>query len=978
MRSHIDKTKLLAADSELRRLARQLVGDRGHGDDAVQDVWLAVIGGQLEGSERSRGPLRRALTFRVWSIRRAETGRQRREIAAAQAGVVETSPTGLMCVEEARRRVVDAVVSLHEPHRRTVILRFFEGLGPAAIARRMQVPVETVRTRIRRALELLRRELADDLGDSCAGAAPVTTLLLSQNVVLKAAQSVVKGVLSVNTKSKSVVAGVSAIVSALILAVVLFLASSDDATPTSSSSFGDASSVVPQAPQESGLRAPVPTDRFSAALDRSAKEGAPHGLTDVGGFGALRIIVVDSRHERPLPGTPLRLQPMRGPNPFQHYRHFNADERGELYVDEWPAGTTRVSCAFAWEQVRVEAGSTTEFTVRIATGPPLKGVVKAEDGTPIFGAAIMVARIASRYEGHAEATTDVNGEFRTPFFAVDSGHAVSARADGFVASRAIMPRGRGVQREKLEIVLKRPASRLIFEVVDTDGEPLPTAVVVVGEQDYAFERDADGRMSVGAFGVALRTDENGRVTIDSLPVGSTPVWIRHVDYVPWSRELTLGEGDVQRHRVTLESGVRLTGVVRTQDASPIHGAMITMGPLGIATGHLARTDASGAFVLDDVSPGTHKVTASKTGMKEVERVVTIAENEENRIELVLEPLSTIEGSVTDAKGNPLADYWVEADGEHGVAERGLVDDSGKFRITSVEEGKLYRLAVVSGKRVTVFVHPGKVAAGSSAIGIVVPPERLLSGAITGRIVGPGAVPIEDAGVSLNLSRGGAISRMETKTDARGRFTLSDLVTGSYVLAIAAPGLARKGLRVPLAAGQHKDLGIIELPTPGHIEYRVNNPNNLDQKGLGAYLKRVDGKGTHWTNLVRTPALSDPIEPGRYHVSIRSGKLAIQARVVKVAPGETTVVEVEALAGVRWTIAFSKEIAAQNSDVRVRIADASGRPVYDQMVSPDFIADRQLKLRLPRGSFALEVRLDNGELIRKTMRTTDEAASVWIE
>jgi hypothetical protein len=52
--------------------------------------------------------------------------------------------------------LVQAVDRLEEPYRATIVLRFFYDLKPAEAAERLGVPVETVRTRTKRALEMLR------------------------------------------------------------------------------------------------------------------------------------------------------------------------------------------------------------------------------------------------------------------------------------------------------------------------------------------------------------------------------------------------------------------------------------------------------------------------------------------------------------------------------------------------------------------------------------------------------------------------------------------------------------------------------------------------------------------------------------------------------------------------------------------------------------------------------------------------------
>lgn len=65
---------------------------------------------------------------------------------------------------ELAQRLVAAVKALDEPYRTVVLLRWFDGLKPAAIARRTGAPVETVRTRLKRALEQLRWRLDEHHG----------------------------------------------------------------------------------------------------------------------------------------------------------------------------------------------------------------------------------------------------------------------------------------------------------------------------------------------------------------------------------------------------------------------------------------------------------------------------------------------------------------------------------------------------------------------------------------------------------------------------------------------------------------------------------------------------------------------------------------------------------------------------------------------------------------------------------------------
>ena len=91
-------------------------------------------------------------------IRQDRRGRGRRRKREAATAKPERLPDteGAVARERARRRVVDAVLDLEEPYRSVVVLRYLEDLPPREIAKRTGAPVETVRTRIKRALGRLR------------------------------------------------------------------------------------------------------------------------------------------------------------------------------------------------------------------------------------------------------------------------------------------------------------------------------------------------------------------------------------------------------------------------------------------------------------------------------------------------------------------------------------------------------------------------------------------------------------------------------------------------------------------------------------------------------------------------------------------------------------------------------------------------------------------------------------------------------
>jgi RNA polymerase sigma-70 factor (ECF subfamily) len=144
----------------LRRLARGILHDADAADDVAQDAMVAALDDRPKNLRAWLGKVARHLAL---SRRRAEARRDRREHEAARPEALPSAAEGVARLE-LQRRVVDAVLALDEPYRSVVVHRFFYDLGPVEIATRLQVPVETVRTRLRRALDRLRSRLDESHG----------------------------------------------------------------------------------------------------------------------------------------------------------------------------------------------------------------------------------------------------------------------------------------------------------------------------------------------------------------------------------------------------------------------------------------------------------------------------------------------------------------------------------------------------------------------------------------------------------------------------------------------------------------------------------------------------------------------------------------------------------------------------------------------------------------------------------------------
>jgi len=158
--SAADLATLLAQAGWLRRFARALLGDPTAAEDLAQETMLSALSRPASGGGRAwLATVARNLAVDRF---RGNARRQRREQAAhaddASAGRV-ASPEDLVGDAQIHRHVAEAVARLAEPFRQTVVLRFYEGLSAAEIARRLGAPEGTIRWRLKEALDRVRAEL---------------------------------------------------------------------------------------------------------------------------------------------------------------------------------------------------------------------------------------------------------------------------------------------------------------------------------------------------------------------------------------------------------------------------------------------------------------------------------------------------------------------------------------------------------------------------------------------------------------------------------------------------------------------------------------------------------------------------------------------------------------------------------------------------------------------------------------------------
>jgi len=145
-------------------LALRTLGDQGESEDVVQESFLALWR-QAERLDPTRGVRSYLLTI----VHNKTIDRMRRKGRRPEAALefAEAVPDDSEDLAEFVARQADganvraALASLPEEQKRTIEMTYFGGLTISEVAERMSVPVGTVKSRLRLALQHLRRRLAE-------------------------------------------------------------------------------------------------------------------------------------------------------------------------------------------------------------------------------------------------------------------------------------------------------------------------------------------------------------------------------------------------------------------------------------------------------------------------------------------------------------------------------------------------------------------------------------------------------------------------------------------------------------------------------------------------------------------------------------------------------------------------------------------------------------------------------------------------
>jgi RNA polymerase sigma-70 factor (ECF subfamily) len=683
---------LLAHREWVRALARSLVHDEHRADDVEQETWRMAL-------ER---PPRHAASLRAWFgtvVRNAARGAGRRaasrarfeSMAVTRAGV--PSPDEVVAEAEVQHRLVEAVLALDEPYRTAVLLRWFQGLETSEIAARCGEPVETVRTRLKRAVERLRRRMEVELGDDrdawllllwghCAPPKPTGT----GAPPLSAA-----GGLAMGAATKVSAAAAAAIVLAA-LAWTVTRSGSESTVPTAASGTSDAH-AGPHTPR---IRA------VAAAADAApAPSASPDGAVDLASADRdldLCGVVVDS-DGKPVAGAGLTVVS----HPWRRLMLLTAD--GYFETRDGASTKSAVDGSFL---VRLTRGQSAALRVR-AEGFAVATFVSLQAGerTRLVLARAVRLVVHAKDEADrpvADAVVDANcyGLGAADGFEFRAGARTGA--DGTAVLEGL-PAGRTVSITVDHAGLARCRLR---PAMPATGERDVTAILVAGTTVTGRVTDAVTGHAIAGARVAfdwtmersVTSDAEGRyefaghVGADGTTVHATaPGYARARQSIDAAKEtdIALSPGDAIVGRVVDPHGAPVARALVSAIASRDHGdAQITSTSSG-------TSGDDGRFRLPDLRRDlAHGLVVTADGHgRSAQEVPASATTDAARDvgDVVLPDPRTIEVRLIGTDGRPLVrhrvDLWaerLEASDDYGSREMRWSDDLGRVRFPDLGPG----------------------------------------------------------------------------------------------------------------------------------------------------------------------------------------------------------------------------------------------------------------------------------------------------
>jgi RNA polymerase sigma factor (sigma-70 family) len=913
---------LLEHAAHVRALARRIVFDAELADEVEQETWLAAL---MHAPRRLRDPrawLARVVRHAAGRLRARHARRNEHDLRAGieRAADLEArsdDPSGLLERELALRALLAAVRRLPEPVRRAVVLHHLDGLTLAEVARRTEAPLETVRSRVKRGLELLRADFAqrrDRAGWSvflvrafeiappaCGGSGRGLVLLLRELAVSMMLMS----------SPLKLGAGIAVL---LVVAGFLLLEPGARRGP-------DAPGA---ARRQDGVEALVagsdadvekPPEERRAVMEPSLLVVSTEAQSVTPRTGAVLLHVIWADDHSPAIDVPVRVVALNAGTVDSPWENTSSD--GSLERRELEPGTVLARSLFGGlALVEVAPGETREGVLEIPIGISVHGRVETRDGDAIPGAELFLSPGGGdpQYDGRTVARADARGVFTVRTAPAGVGACLSARATGYAPSEQVILTGPAQSKLELAIVLAEPGRVLSGLVLSPTDEPVEDAEVLVGsEGEWIPRRRADGMATWAAIGELVRTDQAGRFTIAAVPLSAVPIQVRARRHPVWRCEVA--PDAPQPIVIHLENGAAVSGVVHASGGAPLAGVRVRVEPALGFSGASTTSAADGSYRLAELASGNVSLVAERLssgfqlgGAARSTTTLAIVAGAEHRWDPELPTAHEVRGRL-EAPGSALDGWTVRGwraareAGEESYVEEARTDDSGIFVLGQPPQGEIDLALFSRGGSLFPLARPVHVATDGPEVVLRPDPALAPTCRIAGTLVDSHGDPVRSADVlALHATLGSTLVHPDSRD---GTFEIGPLPPGEWTLQVdplVADWAVTRVAHV-LAPAESWDAGKVLLGLGGTLVVRMRSPGAAGPpgtpSGATAELRDFEDRPVAWLTFAEDVAHTRPVAPGSYRL-VLTGSVAdfAPARPIVIAAGQETTLVIELDAPVR--------------------------------------------------------------------------------
>lgn len=331
-------------------------------------------------------------------------------------------------------------------------------------------------------------------------------------------------------------------------------------------------------------------------------------------------------------------------------------------------------------------------------------------------------------------------------------------------------------------------------VLNAELKPKPGALAgnVIDDNNRAIDNVRVTLIGTNYFNI---TDTSGYFYIDGIKPGDYNVSFTHELYKDSSAIVNINKAEETRlnnFKLSPKTGTLQGSVIDQNTEAPIKGAIVK----SLTTLDSTTTESNGAFALENIRIGEHRISVTATDYSKVEFNKTVREginNIEEKIQLFKDP-GKIYGTVIDKiTNNPVEGAVVTL--IEDVSVTATTNEQGVFYLDNLAEGiysiriekEYYKREDITGINVT----PKK----AENIGTIY--LETLPCTVAGKTT-PGAI------VKLQST-----SHSATASET-GRFIINNVNPGNYVLEITKTDYEAKSIDISLEPAQTLELGNIPL------------------------------------------------------------------------------------------------------------------------------------------------------------------------